>query len=350
MAPVFVTNTTHNVGGAAPALLGVWIYFNLIVNTILLPLLVATFLFSSRTKRHPTLVNLCLAWIFSGVYSLILFYAKKHVGPEPSRSLCIGQSTLLFGVTPMWSVAILMLFYYMTTAVRCGPTKTAVDWWKLVFMLAAPYIAQFSFSVAALFISLSHPERVSRDFRVLYCALHYPKLGFAMGTFTLIMCVGIVCLEVHLCLIAYRNACGLRKAGKCANGVDYQFYLRVLIFGGYVTFGMVMNVVSMFIPRSAAPDIYAATAGTAVFLVFGTQPDVLSVWCFWRREPEEGPSFSYIDKYAFWRRVESPDLRKVDIEDMPPLPPPKSREYMTRMALENSPIIEITKPPPYRLA
>jgi hypothetical protein len=59
-------------GRAAPALLDVWIYFNLVSNTVLLPILVATFLFSRKAKRHPTLVNLCLTWIFSGIFSLLL--------------------------------------------------------------------------------------------------------------------------------------------------------------------------------------------------------------------------------------------------------------------------------------
>lgn len=53
-------------------LLNLWIYFNLIANTILLPILVATFLFSKKVKRHLTLVNLCITWILSGIFSLLL--------------------------------------------------------------------------------------------------------------------------------------------------------------------------------------------------------------------------------------------------------------------------------------
>lgn len=59
--------------GMQPAvLLDVWIYFNLITNTILLPILVATFLISKQVQRHSTLVNLCITWIFSGIFSLLL--------------------------------------------------------------------------------------------------------------------------------------------------------------------------------------------------------------------------------------------------------------------------------------
>lgn len=60
----------HDLGDSA--ILDIWIYFNLVGNTILLPIVVITFLFSKNAKRHPTLVNLCITWIFSGIFSLLL--------------------------------------------------------------------------------------------------------------------------------------------------------------------------------------------------------------------------------------------------------------------------------------
>ncbi|KAF9565735.1 hypothetical protein CPC08DRAFT_157252 [Agrocybe pediades] len=291
MAPTFeIRATERELGRWAPGLLDVWIFFNLIVNTILLPLLVATFLLSSRVKRHPTLVNVCLTWIFSGEFSLLLFYANQYKGPEPNKVLCIIQTTLLYGITPMWSVAVLMLFYYMLKAIRGDYAKKEISWPKLVVMLAAPYIAQITFSIAAFCISWNHPDRVDRAHRYFYCALDHRQLAIAMGAFTSIMCVGIVILEVHLIVIAYRNQRGLRNAGQGKNGVDFQFFLRVLVFGAFIAFGVIVNFVYLIAPTSTAPDIFAAMAGTVVFLVFGTQPDVLRVWCFWRRRPKSTSS------------------------------------------------------------
>lgn len=61
-------------------------------------------------------------------------------------------------------------------------------------MLTSPYVAQISFSVAALIVSpklvsttklfnqfssklsLEHPEKVTRQLRFLYCALDHPRL------------------------------------------------------------------------------------------------------------------------------------------------------------------------------
>jgi len=323
------------------------------VNTILLPLLVATFIFS-RAKRHPTLVNLCITWIFSGVFAILLFYADQLTRPEPSIPLCIAQATLLYGITPMWSVAVFMLFYFMAMAVRCDPMKSPMGRWKLLVMLTSPYIAQFSFSVAALILSLEHPEKVTRQLRFLYCALDHPKLSLANSLFTLLMCIGIVVLEIHLGIVAYRNHCGLRKAGKCSNGLDFAFYLRVLIFGAYIAFGMIVNIVSIFQPGSVVPDVYAATAGTGVFLVFGTQQDVLNVWCFWRRGSKEDEASGSI-QVAFPCRTDSPtpsessyrrDKPTTDVEDVPPLPPPKPRDYRISRGLLIPVTPEIISPPP----
>lgn len=70
---LFTGVNQEDMGKSAIPLLHVWIFFNLI-SIILLPILVATFLFSKRvTKRHPSLINVCMTWILSGIYSLLLY-------------------------------------------------------------------------------------------------------------------------------------------------------------------------------------------------------------------------------------------------------------------------------------
>ncbi|PPQ83960.1 hypothetical protein CVT26_011652 [Gymnopilus dilepis] len=167
------------------------------------------------------------------------------------------------------------------------------------------------------------------------------------------MGIGIVILEVHLGMVAYRNHCGLRNAGKCRHGIDFAFYLRVLIFGAFIAFGMIVNIVSLARPNSVVPDIYAAIAGTGVFLVFGTQRDVLSVWCFWRRQSQENGSQAI--QVALPDRTESPtpsenldEEKKLgdDLLDMPPPPPPKPRDYRISRGLLIPTSSEIRSPPP----
>ncbi|TFK64644.1 hypothetical protein BDN72DRAFT_861240 [Pluteus cervinus] len=262
----------------SPILIGLWTYFNLVVNTVLLPILVATFLFSKRAKRHPTLVNVCITWIFSGVFSLLLFYAGQQRGPEPDMMLCIAQTSLLYGIPPMWSVAIFMMAYYMNASIEACPKEPKLGRAKLIVMLSAPYIAQSVFSLTTLVVSLNHPNRVNRSRRVLYCALRSDTVFVAMAMFTFIVCLGILTVKV------YKNVQGARKAGHNAP-FNRPLIIRVVIFGIFVLLGILANLVSVIDSRSFVQDIYAACGGTFVLFIFGAQEDVIRAWCFWLPAP-----------------------------------------------------------------
>ncbi|KIK52075.1 hypothetical protein GYMLUDRAFT_373458 [Collybiopsis luxurians FD-317 M1] len=284
--------------------LDVWIIFNFLSGVILLPILVLTFLLSKRvTKRHPSLINVCMTWILSGIFSLLLYdldLPKRGVAddslhgrflggrarptdPEPSKALCIAQTSLLYGILPMWSVAVFILMYFLLSVVNADGRALNVSRGKMTLMLGAPYFVQFCFSLATLVMSLKDPVRVTREHRVLYCALESYHLFNAMAIFTFVVCLGIIMLETQLALLLYRNWRGLRQAGQ-STAVDLQLIVRVIVFGVFIFLGMIVDIVSMFSPRSVVPDIYAATAGTVVFLVFGSQADVLRAWCFWKRD------------------------------------------------------------------
>ncbi|KAF9463059.1 hypothetical protein BDZ94DRAFT_1322140 [Collybia nuda] len=269
-----------HMGMYPPVLMDVWIYFHLIANTILLPILVTTFFMSKKVRRHSTLVNLCITWIFSGIFSLLLFFAGKHRGDEPGSTLCIIQTSLLYGITPMWAVAILMLLYYMLVALHDDISSLGRG--ITIFMLSAPYIAQCSFTIATLILAWNNTELVNRHRRFFYCSLNNNGLAMGMWLFTLTIGLGILVLGVALGSTLYRNWRALRKVGQ-KSGVEVQLFVRVLIFVAYIAFGMFAITISIFDPHNLMPDLYAATIGAAVFLLFGTQPDVLRVWCFWRR-------------------------------------------------------------------
>jgi hypothetical protein len=271
--------------GSEESLLSAFIYLNLVPNTIILPLLVGTFLFSRIATRHPVLVNVCITWILSGIFSCLLFYAGQHVGPEPNKALCIAQASLMSGITPMWSVAILMLVCHMVMMFNGDISKNKNATPRLLFMLAAPYVVHFAFSLASLILSIENPEHVSRNRRFFYCSLKMNPLTNTMLVFTFIICIAITVLEIHLAITLYRNWRGIKMARR-SGPIDLQILFRVLAFGIYVFFGMIVSLVSVFEKGGRIPDIFAATVGTALILVFGTQADVLRAWCFWRRAPE----------------------------------------------------------------
>jgi hypothetical protein len=64
-------STMSVVGTSSVALLYLFLFFQL-VDQIFLPVLIATFLLSKTVKRHPTVVNVCMTWIISGITSSLL--------------------------------------------------------------------------------------------------------------------------------------------------------------------------------------------------------------------------------------------------------------------------------------
>jgi hypothetical protein len=148
-------------------------------------------------------------------------------------------------------------------------------------MLAAPYVTFAVFAIAGGVLSVQYPSRVNRDRRFFYCSLDYDLFSTIMSTFTAVVCIITTVLEVRLAFTLRRNWRAMHDAGQ-SGSVDIQLITRVIAFGVYVFCGIFFSLVTVLAPTSRAPDIFAATIGVAVMLIFGSQPDVWRSWIFWR--------------------------------------------------------------------
>ncbi|ESK87161.1 hypothetical protein Moror_11854 [Moniliophthora roreri MCA 2997] len=271
----------HTWGNANEAEIGVWIYFNLVSSNILLPILVVTFTFSKTAKRHATLTNMCMTWILSGIFSLLSFYdgAGKD---KPITTLCKAQMSLLFGILPMWSVAVLVMTLYLYGVINECAFLFEHRKLTMPVMLSAPYIVQCAFTLAGAIATVKKPKaRVRTPY---YCGLHFTPLSNAMSIFVFIICLCIVLLMIQLGSMVFKNwRARRRSAATRLSHIDTQLVIRVLLFGVYVLAGMVCNCIKLFDPYNPFPYMYAAIAGTVVFLIFGTQSDVFRAWCFWKK-------------------------------------------------------------------
>ncbi|KAG7088391.1 hypothetical protein E1B28_012390 [Marasmius oreades] len=230
---------------------------------------------------------MCIAWILSGIFSLLLFYdgRARPEDPLPSLSLCTAQLSLLYGVLPMWSVAVLVLTYYVHVQVGANTPRRKMIPMPLLIM--APYAVQIAFSIAGVIAATSKHSHVQIKRTFFYCALVGHPLSNGMSIFVFVICLGIILLKIQLALVFYRNWQALRDAQRRTDASITQAHanvpvLRMLVFGLYVFAGMICNVIKLFDPRSVVPYMYVASAGTIVFLVFGTQSDILEAWSFWR--------------------------------------------------------------------
>ncbi|KAI0770261.1 hypothetical protein C8Q74DRAFT_886525 [Fomes fomentarius] len=271
--------TAQQVGPSASTDLAIWLFFQIAANHVLLPSLVATFLFSHSVVRHPTVISICCTWIITGIISSLLFYTGHHGGPEPPSNLCIAQAAMIAPVPPMASVAVLALVYYIWSAFRPSKLKagqkTQHSRLVTVCLVVAPYVTYVGFAIGALIRALQHPGTVFR--RYFYCSLEWDAYTDAMALFTASMCFLAIVLQVHLAFTLSRSWTALRRAGLSA-GIDLQLTVRVVVFTAYILCAIGVMVATVANTKSVVPDMFAASIGMALFFVFATQPDVLRVW------------------------------------------------------------------------
>ncbi|KII95907.1 hypothetical protein PLICRDRAFT_34854 [Plicaturopsis crispa FD-325 SS-3] len=249
-----------------------------------LPLLVAIMVFSKKVRRHPTLTNMCITWLVVGLASCILLYTGHTTGPEPPMELCLAQASLLYGVPAMVSSSALILVYQMWSVVKGsrGSQKTPDGPVRMLLMTGTPYFVLVASAIATILVGARHPERVSRNRRFFYCSVESAPLTDFITLFAALLLAATLFFKVWTIRILWRN---LRQQGSSLGGSrELQHAFRTIAFASYVILALVLGVVSVGSPASPAPDLIVATGASVVFVIFGTQPDILRAMRFWKKD------------------------------------------------------------------
>ncbi|KAH8109769.1 hypothetical protein DFH11DRAFT_903007 [Phellopilus nigrolimitatus] len=266
--------------------LALWFFFQIAADNIALPILVSTFLFAKKVKRTPALINMCITFIIAGVSSSLLLYAGKESGEEPGHVLCAAQTSLLYGVLPIIKEAE-------------GTSRSYIARFSQVTLLIIPYLGFLGFTLSTSIVSVlkrhellltptfkqisaQNIDKVNRARRFFYCSIKHEPLTNAIGLFTAVVCLLSVMLEIHVAICIWRVFRALEVDNNpSGRGLDRQLIVRLFVFTGYLLVALAFSAASVKTPKTAVPDIFSASIGMAVFLVFGTHPDVLRVWAFW---------------------------------------------------------------------
>jgi hypothetical protein len=258
-----------------------------------LPLLLIIILSSKTIQRHPTFISMCVTWIISGLSSSLLLYAGKTTGPEPPKMICLIQASLLYGVPPMASMGACLLVFQMFTVIRSSlnrPGNAPVDSpLRLIVMVSAPYVLFLIFVLATAFVGASNPESISRDRRFFYCSVHSHNLTDTLTLVSAAILLATLVFEIWIAVSLYKlHTTWKRQGSRSPSSAELNLPIRIIFFGLYVAIGMSLSVLNVHAPTSPAPDLILSTTSSAVVLLFGTQPDILRVICFWRR-PKSPP-------------------------------------------------------------
>jgi len=290
MMNLLLRATATSVGTNADSVLDFWLSLHLIGGHILLPILVFIFVF--RTNRHPTLINLCLATIITSICACFLLYANKQRGSEPPFSLCLAQASLASGAQPVLVMTCQALVYQVWSSVF-GPKRIQENAvWETVkstLLLSIPWITFAAFVTVSAAIGFQNPSLVTRNRRFFYCSLDYTSFTSSISIFCGINLLITMAMQASIAYNIYRNWRAVRK-GMDMGDVNLSMAIRVICFEGYIIIGLVLAFLSINAPKSPVPDIWLASIGIFIVLIFGTQREVWEALKSWRgRKRSKGP-------------------------------------------------------------
>ncbi|KAJ7281765.1 hypothetical protein C8J57DRAFT_1463847 [Mycena rebaudengoi] len=276
--------------GGAPAFL----FLHIAGGHILIPILVATMLLSRKIHRHPTLVNFVGLWIPYSIGYTLLFYVNQQGSRAPSRALCVAQGIIVQGTPPASSIAglalVLQIFFNLG-----GKMQQWTERGRRIFnivALSAPYITFIVFIIFYGALQAQVPFLMGPQDTVMYCSTEgaaaknptlAPSLKGIVGISTLLdplfaaivllVCIGflsVIMLGIYRSFFVYKKAKKDQPLISCA--------LRVCGFMVYSLAIVATAIVSLLGVKTAAPFLIQSSLPFVVFLLFGTQADVVRAW------------------------------------------------------------------------
>jgi len=211
------TSLPHNIVRGTYGQLIAFLVLHMWTSHFGLPLLLAIIIFSKKIQRHPTFINLCLAFIVMGVSANLLLYAGKITGPEPPKSLCLLQASLLLGVSVLTSVSAFMLVLQMFFVIRASYQGQEVldrdhvlrSW----TMLVLPWFFFTASVLATALVGSANPDQISRNRRFFYCSVQSPWLSITILAFCAIALLMTIVTEVWTVTLLYKRWVAVRERG-----------------------------------------------------------------------------------------------------------------------------------------
>jgi len=154
---------------------------------------------------------------------------------------------------------------------------------RLWIMIVFPYVFWIICIVATAVVGAMDPTAVSRDRRFFYCSVKSPPLTDSLTIFAAMVLFATLVFEVWTIVLFYRRWFSIERGSSgMFDAAMLNLPIRILAFGIYLIVALSLSLLSTESPESPVPDLAIASAATVVILIFGTQPDVLHAFCFWR--------------------------------------------------------------------
>ncbi|KAF9458173.1 hypothetical protein BDZ94DRAFT_1313551 [Collybia nuda] len=306
LSPLFarqLTNSDDDEGNSLQ-LIHVFISFHLFgfFGTIIMLL---TACFSRTTPRHPTWISFAISWIISTFSYSLLFLGGHLTGSEPGYPLCLVQGVMIYSAPPLTAATTCALVIQIWFLVRSVATSTSSgkghilsSMWS-ASLLIIPYLLYVTIVVAMLVVGIQTPSTVQRVSSGMYCNFANRIPGRISTFLVASIMIPTVFLEIQVCMALRRNW-NLFKSQKGS----LSMILRVVIFTLFGFFAIAASILFFFtVHHGPQLNVVISLIPIAAVLVFATQGDLIRVWMFWRKRPDDANTEDVV-------RPPSPDPRK----------------------------------------
>jgi len=273
------------------ALAVTWLTMDIIGLASLLLLLVTFFCVKTLPQRNnPFLINLILTTFLATIPPCMLLIAGQQYD-DPPHVLCLVQSVLMDGVAPMYGTALVMLVFHTWADLQAhlnGVTPITMRYATVKYtLLLLPYIMMISWITASTVAALQPSEDLQLSVFV-YCAnsstagaLVRQNIGYFMiacGAVEIVFDVWIARITFPFFMV-WRSNISTTPYYKA----HIQIYVRILIFSLLQLTPILLALLETnhkweSVPFKQATQLLESMDAVAMFLVFGTQKDVLKAW------------------------------------------------------------------------
>jgi len=221
-----------------------------------------------------------------GFAACFLLYGDRFAGPEPSLQLCLAQASLIYGSLTMGAAGVCCVILHLWFAVH-RPAASDPPRWRAPALIAVPWVVFCSMALLTIINGLREPEGVLRSRDFFYCSV-----GSPVGTISCIVCGVFMALsllfEVHIGITLFL---GWRRRILRVDALPVDLLIRVGVFSLYAGLSVTAAIIMIWSSSDIA-YLFIATLPPAIWVVFGTQRDVLRVWFCIRRTGESGTTLA----------------------------------------------------------
>ncbi|KAI5119065.1 hypothetical protein M0805_001524 [Coniferiporia weirii] len=255
--------------------LGIFSFLHIIGGHVGIPLALVTMILTKTVRqRHPTLINLLVAWIVYATANLILVYSGEQRKQEPSHDLCLVQASLIYGSTVSVAAAMLALVLQLWMEFRgAGLAKNPRSVFTNIQLLLLPWVFFLFIGTGCIAYGIKNPSRVSIKFK-FYCTLSSSAVIYVVCAFTLPFVATTLAFQSSVLWTLYKAS----RQFRTVNQTSYYLMLRATAATIYLFITFIVSIVIVLLPESIFAYLFIATLPLAIFLVFGTQKENLRAW------------------------------------------------------------------------